>query len=197
MKAIKFTSLLVIALALTIGATGCKKKPVGMTPIPGRGTQIKDGPIDPGNTLGNNISGTDATFGGGPQNPDLAGDLSNFNQDRSTLEAHTVQFEYDSSVVRSSEKGKVEAVAAYMKSAAAGVALLIEGHCDERGTEEYNRALGERRALAVREALVADGVDGMKVTTRSFGKDRPVDTSNTEAGMAKNRRGEFVVLHPK
>jgi peptidoglycan-associated lipoprotein len=84
-----------------------------------------------------------------------------------------------------------------MKSAPAGVALLIEGHCDERGTEEYNRALGERRALALREALVADGVDGMKVTTRSFGKDRPVDTSNTESGMAKNRRGEFVVLHPK
>ena len=196
MKAIKLTSLLVITLALTIGATGCKKKPTGLTPIPGRGTQIKDGqPIEGGNTIGN-PTGTD-TFGGGPQNPDLAGDLSNFNQDRSTLEAHTVQFEYDSSVVRGSEKGKVEAVAAYMKSAAAGVALLIEGHCDERGTEEYNRALGERRALAVREALVADGVDGMKVTTRSFGKDRPVDTSNTEAGMAKNRRGQFVVLHPK
>jgi len=196
MKAIKFTSLLVIALALTIGATGCKKKPVGMTPISGKGYRPGDPAmtgIDDGNKLPS--TGTD-TFGGGAQNPDLQ-DISKFNQDRSTLEAHTVQFEYDSSVVRSSERGKVEAVAAYMKSAPAGVALLIEGHCDERGTEEYNRALGERRALAVREALVTDGVDGMKVTTRSFGKDRPVDTSNTEAGMAKNRRGEFVVLHPK
>jgi outer membrane protein OmpA-like peptidoglycan-associated protein len=196
MKAIKFTSLLVIALALTIGATGCKRKPVGMTPISGKGYRPGDAP--PTDLTSNRI-GSDTTSDplNNPLNPDLAGDLSNFNQDRSTLAAHTVQFEYDSSEVRSSERGKVEAVAAYMKSAPAGVALLIEGHCDERGTEEYNRALGERRALAVREALVTDGVDGMKVTTRSFGKDRPVDTSNTEAGMSKNRRGEFVVLHPK
>ena len=194
MKAIKFTSLLVIALALTIGATGCKRKPVGMTPITGKGTQIRDGqPIEAGNTLGNNTSGADSTFGL-PQpsiNPD------DYNPDRTALAANTVHFEYDSSVVRESEKGNVAAVASYMKSAPAGVALLIEGHCDERGTEEYNRALGERRALAVREAIVADGADAQKIITRSFGKDRPVDTSNTEAGMSKNRRGEFVVLHPK
>jgi len=195
MKAIKFTSLLVMALALTIGATGCKKKPVDVTKIPGRGTQIRDGvPVEPGNTLGNNSSGSDTTFGGGPQ-PSLNPD--DFNQDRTALAAHTVLFDYDSSVVRSNEKGNVEAVASYMKSAPAGVALLIEGHCDERGTEEYNRALGERRALALREAIVADGADPQKIITRSFGKDRPADTSNTEAGMSKNRRGEFVVLHPK
>jgi peptidoglycan-associated lipoprotein len=195
MKAIKFTSLLIIALALTIGATGCKHKPVGVTDIPGRGTRIKDGgmpPLDDGAKIGTTTDPLN-----NPLPADLAGDLSNFNQDRATHAAHVVHFDYDSSVVKSSEKGNVEAVASYMKSAPAGVALLIEGHCDERGTEEYNRSLGERRALALREALVADGVDSQKVTTRSFGKDRPVDTSNTEAGMAKNRRGEFVVLHPK
>lgn len=195
MKAIKLTSLLVITLALTIGATGCKKKPVGLTPITKPGTVIRDGqPVEPGNTLGNNASGSDATFGGGPLS---ALDINNYNQDKEALRSHTIHFDYDSSVIRSSEKGNLEAVASYMKSAPAGVALLIEGNCDERGTEEYNRALGERRALAAREALVAEGVDAQKVLTKSFGKDNPVDTSNTEAGMAKNRRDEFVVLHPK
>ncbi|MFO1515020.1 MAG: OmpA family protein [Verrucomicrobiota bacterium] len=194
MKAIKFTSLLIVALALTIGATGCKHKPVGVTPIPGRGSRPVDDPMA-GIGTGGTIGKTEEMGGG--ELPAGLSDLSKFDQDRATLAVHTVHFDYDSSVVKSSEKGNVEAVAAYMKSAPAGVALLIEGHCDERGTEEYNRALGERRALALREALTSAGVDSQKVTTRSFGKDKPVDTSNTEAGMAKNRRGEFVVLHPK
>jgi peptidoglycan-associated lipoprotein len=193
MKPIKFTSLLIVALALTIGATGCKKKPQGVDPIPGTGYKVTDpGPkgIEGGGTL---KTGEEPLFGGGPISPINPDD---FNQDRATLAAHTVHFAYDSSVVKSSEKGNVEAVATYMK-ANSGVFLLIEGHCDERGTEEYNRALGERRALALREALVADGVDAQKVTTRSFGKDKPVATGNDEAAWSQNRRGEFVVLHPK
>jgi peptidoglycan-associated lipoprotein len=149
--------------------------------------------IDPGGTIGS----TDGTYGGGPLPTSLGGDLSNYNHNRDTFKANTVHFDYDSSVVKDNDKGNIEAVAAYMKGAPAGAALLVEGHCDERGTEEYNRALGDRRALAVREQLVASGVDSQRITTRSYGKDRPVDTSNTEAGMAKNRRGEFVVLHPK
>jgi peptidoglycan-associated lipoprotein len=184
-----------VALALTLGATGCKKKPVGVTPIPGRGTKISDAGMT-GDTSGT-LKPDDTSFGGGPQNPDLSGDLSNFNQDRATLASHVVHFDYDSSVVKSSEKANVEAAAAYMKGAPAGVALLIEGHCDERGTEEYNRSLGERRALALREALVNDGVDGMKVTTRTFGEDRPAASGHDEAAWSQNRRGEFVVLQPK
>jgi len=194
MKSIKFTSLLLIALALTIGATGCKRKPVGVTNIPGRGTKVSDGsmnPVEGGGTIGKT---DDSAIGGGPQsslNPE------DYNKDTEALKAHTIHFDYDSSVIRSGDKGNVEAVAAYMKSAPAGTALLVEGNCDERGTEEYNRALGERRALAAREMLVADGVDAQRIVTRSYGKDKPVDTSNTEAGMAKNRRDDFVVLHPK
>jgi peptidoglycan-associated lipoprotein len=77
------------------------------------------------------------------------------------------------------------------------VALLVEGHCDERGTEEYNRSLGERRALALREALASQGVSPMRVTTRSFGEDRPAVPGNNESAYRQNRRGEFVVLTPK
>ena len=196
MKAIKFTSLLVIALALTIGATGCKKKPVGMTPIPGKGYRPGDQPmteIPDGNKIGS--APGSGEFGGGPQNPDLK-DLSKFNQDPTALAAHTIHFDYDSSVVKSSDKGNISAVAAYMKENS-GVFLLIEGNADERGTEEYNRALGERRALAGREALVAEGVDGLRITTHSNGKDKPVVRGNDEAAFSQNRRDEFVVLHPK
>ena len=75
--------------------------------------------------------------------------------------------------------------------------LLIEGNCDERGTEEYNRALGERRALAAREALAKLGIDPMRIRTISYGKDKPADPGHDEAAWAKNRRDDFVLLHPK
>jgi peptidoglycan-associated lipoprotein len=128
--------------------------------------------------------------------PDDLNDLSRFNQDRATLAINMVHFDFDSATVKASEKANVEAVATYMKSTA-GVALLIEGHCDERGTEEYNRSLGERRALALREALVNSGADASRITTRSFGEDKPVAMGHDESAWRQNRRGEFVVLHPK
>ena len=75
--------------------------------------------------------------------------------------------------------------------------LLIEGNCDERGTEEYNRALGERRALAAREALAKLGIDPMRVFTRSYGKDKPAVDGHDETSWSQNRRDDFVLLHPK
>jgi peptidoglycan-associated lipoprotein len=71
--------------------------------------------------------------------------------------------------------------------------LLIEGHCDERDTEEYNLALGERRANAAREYLVLLGIDQRRLQTISYGEERPVDSGHTEAAWSKNRRGHFVV----
>jgi len=103
-----------------------------------------------------------------------------------------VLFDYDSARIRPSEVSKLEAVAAYLKSNPGK--LVIEGHCDERGTAEYNRALGERRALAARDELVKLGIDASRVSTISYGKDRPVDPGHDEAAWAKNRRCEFVVV---
>ncbi len=121
--------------------------------------------------------------------------LDNYNLDRQTLAAITVDFKFDSAVVEDSEQANVAAVAQAL--ADANLKLLIEGHCDERGTEEYNRALGERRALALREALARVSIDPMRVKTISYGKDKPVDPGHDEAAWAKNRRGEFILLHPK
>jgi|SRR5688572_16351950 peptidoglycan-associated lipoprotein len=71
--------------------------------------------------------------------------------------------------------------------------ITIEGHCDERGTAEYNLALGERRALAVKTFLVSLGIPGDRVRTISYGKEFPFDPGKTEEAMAKNRRGHFVI----
>jgi len=69
--------------------------------------------------------------------------------------------------------------------------IQIEGHCDERGTQEYNLALGEKRALAVREYLMSMGVSGDRMVTISYGEEDPQDTAHTEAAWSKNRRSEF------
>jgi peptidoglycan-associated lipoprotein len=196
MKANRLTYLMIFALAMSLAATGCKHKPVDVTTLPNR---PRTGPQNPGPTQpigqGDKIAGADIPTTGVPLPEDL-NDLSKFEQLREILAPHTVHFDYDSPVVKSSEKPHVQAVADYLRGAA-GMALLIEGHCDERGTEEYNRALGERRALALREALIQLGADASRMTTRSFGKDRKVDLGNSEASHARNRRGEFVVLRPK
>ena len=118
------------------------------------------------------------------------------NQDRAALAPFTVHFKYDSYVVQDNEQSKLASVAQALSSDM-NAKLLIEGNCDERGTDEYNRTLGEHRALALREALQKNGLDAGRVRTISYGRDKPVDTGHTEAAHAKNRRGDFVLLHPK
>jgi peptidoglycan-associated lipoprotein len=195
MKAIKFTYVLVLAVAISFAATGCRNKPVGVTNIPGQRSGTPGGEELTTLTRGEPVQADEI----GVPLPKFPPDLESiYNFDRETLRPHMVHFDFDSHVVKASEKPKVAAVAAYMKGQPENIALLIEGHCDERGTEEYNRSLGERRALALRETLILElGVDGNRVTTRSHGEDVPLDRGKTEAAYAKNRRGEFVVLIPK
>src|SRR5690606_25573163 len=117
MKATKLTSLLVIALALTIAGTGCRKRPTDITPINKRDTIVRaDDSISglPSYNPGDDISGTDL---GTPMNPaDWLTHPDGHTADASVLAAYTVHFEFDSSVVKSSERGNVEAVANYLKS---------------------------------------------------------------------------------
>ena len=103
-----------------------------------------------------------------------------------------VQFGFDSYVVSSSEMYKVRAVADAMRST--GNTVIIAGFTDERGTEEYNRGLGEKRALAVREALSQAGIRANRIQTVSFGKEMPVDPASNETAWAKNRRAEFGIV---
>ena len=110
--------------------------------------------------------------------------------DRAALAAYTIHFAYDSAVIRDSEQANLQSVAQQL-AADPNTKLLIEGNCDERGTEEYNRSLGERRALAAREALAKLGVDPMRVFTRSFGKDKPADPGHDEAAWSEEPPRRF------
>ena len=195
MKATKLTTLLVLALALTMVGTGCRKKPVGITDIPGSKFKIGDSGLKGPTTSGTYNPGDIPNTGGtSPLPTDL--NLDNFNQNRQELAAHIIHFDFDSALVKSGDQGNISAVAAYLGSNTR-VALLVEGHCDERGTEEYNRSLGSKRASNAREALIAAGADGNRITTATFGEDKPVATGQDESSWSQNRRGEFIVLTPK
>ena len=104
-----------------------------------------------------------------------------------------IYFAYDSDDLVSSEQAKVERIAAYLAQHPE-LGLLIEGHCDQRGTEEYNRALGERRANAIRAALAACGVNDANMKTKSFGKDKPAVEGQAESSWRQNRRGVPVPM---
>ena len=102
-----------------------------------------------------------------------------------------VFFAYDSSLLSPDSQRVLQSQAAWLKSAPPGP-LVIEGHADERGTREYNIGLGERRAQAVRRALMLQGVAESQLTTVSFGAERPAAEGDDETAWAKNRRVELV-----
>ena len=102
-----------------------------------------------------------------------------------------VYFEYDSAEIRPDSQGIIEANARALTGNRRTVTQL-EGHTDERGSREYNVALGERRALAVRAAMIAAGIDSARVQTRSYGEERPVAFGHDESAWRLNRRAEFV-----
>jgi peptidoglycan-associated lipoprotein len=163
----------VMVLVVAAVSSGCRsKKPKGTVSDLGDLPPITDVGLDAG-TLGQ------------------GGDRFSGPEERGLFDS--VYFDYDSSQVKSSESPKVEAVASAM-SGDANMVLIVEGHCDERGSAEYNLALGERRALAVRAYLVGLGVGADRIQTKSFGEEKPSDLGTSEEAWSKNRRGEFVVI---
>lgn len=103
-----------------------------------------------------------------------------------------VFYDFDSSDLTSEAQDTVEKVVAWMQTYP-DVTLAVEGHCDERGTREYNLALGERRANSVRSYMEALGIDGSRLSVISFGKERPAVLGSNESSWAQNRRSVFVV----
>lgn len=102
----------------------------------------------------------------------------------------TVYFEFDSSALTSQAMENLKAMASALK-ALNGTKLLIEGHADERGSNEYNLALAQKRADAIKEFLMSEGVSEAAVQTASYGEERPAAEGHSEDAYAKNRRGEF------
>ena len=104
----------------------------------------------------------------------------------------TVNFDFDSAELTVSARSTLNRQAAFL-SLNPDLMIVIEGHADERGTREYNLALGDRRATAVRDYLVAKGINSARVRTVSYGKERPAVAGSDEAAWAKNRRAATVL----
>ena len=165
----------VVALALTAcagigaGQTGAAATPGGAAGAPGTG-------------------GAQSYAAGGSgaiQGRGVAGERQNL------LEKRTIYFAFDRSVVKSKYRDIIAAHAAYL-SAHPPVKVTLEGNTDERGSAEYNLALGERRAEAVKQMMLVQGVASAQIRTISFGKERPVCTAHDEACWRLNRRVDIV-----
>ena len=171
---------LAVVLAVGLAATGCKHKTPPLTPMHASMTPPPpESPFPPIIPPSNQINTEPIPGAGGGIPMANSEDMYGMVPDRAALAAYTVHFAYDSSVIRKSEQSSLQSVAQAL-AADPKTKLLVEGNCDERGTEEYNRSLGERRALAAREALVKLGIDPMRVFTRSYGKDKPADTGHDD-----------------
>jgi peptidoglycan-associated lipoprotein len=143
-------------------------------------------------------SGADSEMSGGTMDDDMSGmtddagrdDMSSTNLDEMDLQ--TIYFDFDKYALRADAREALDRNAEIMRNNP-DIDIVIEGHCDERGTDEYNLALGEKRARSARDYLVRLGVDESRISIISYGEERPVALGHDEAAWAKNRRGEFLI----
>ena len=169
---------LVTALSMVLLLTNCSKKEVRqdeplMSPDSGANSGLAPGgvPVD--------------------SNPMAAGGDSGLGDSGS--EFKVAYFDYDSYSLRADAREALKTNAVWLKKNKA-VKVQIEGHCDERGTTEYNLALGERRANAARDFLTKLGVPKARLSVISYGEERPSDPGHSDAAWSRNRRAVFVVL---
>jgi len=160
-----------LAAASLIAIAGCAKKPPKELPPPPPETTQPALPPAPTNTV---VPGSQEDF-------------------VASVAADRIFFDLDQSEVDASDQATLRSQAAWLAKYPQK-RITIEGHCDERGTREYNLALGERRANATKNALAALGVDPSRITTISYGKERPDATGSDEESYAKNRRAVTVTV---
>ncbi|MFU8779566.1 MAG: OmpA family protein [Kiritimatiellia bacterium] len=163
----------ILLLGAVLVSSGCRSRQAG------RGVGLDGDPLDP--------MGLGGTYPLGPR--------GEFGEPILDVQFDDVQFAYDSFQIAGAERRKIEAVADFML-ANPGTTVLIDGHCDERGSREYNLSLGEHRALSVRAVLISLGVAGDRIHTRSFGSEQPLDPRSNEEAWARNRRGAFSLFRP-
>jgi peptidoglycan-associated lipoprotein len=183
---------LLVAVLLFVPLAGCghKKRPPVVTAGPGSTTTTTDRgtpsqaplPVE---------SGPDVQ----PIDSDIARGEDFTVSDPETGEGGPIEdihFEYDQATLTDQARAILDRHAGWMK-AHPSAKVMVEGHCDERGTVEYNLALGDRRARAAQDYLMSAGVPAAMLRTTSYGKERPLDTGSNEAAWARNRRAHFTV----
>jgi peptidoglycan-associated lipoprotein len=173
--------MLMFLLVLAVMVTGCPKRPgTAMTsaPAPSGSRGVAQATAMVPAATSSASRGSAAT----PQPSEFA----------ATGNLKDVHFDFDKYEIRADDAKVLDADAAWLKSRPDDL-VLIEGHCDERGTNEYNLALGERRAKATMNYLVAQGVQARRITLISYGKERPACTGHDEGCWSANRRAHFLV----
>ncbi|HEY1107301.1 MAG TPA: OmpA family protein [Opitutaceae bacterium] len=192
----KFAQKLLLAAtsgALVLLLAGCPKTPTRPDP-----SSTIVGPVGSGATPGGNLNGgLGNPMDLGVPGTDLVGTNNGFDslgQDRKVLEAHTVYFDYDQSAIKASERAKLQAAKKYLDEHPTH-RLLLEGHCDWRGTAEYNLGLGDRRAGSAKKYLQSIGVDVTRLETLSKGS-LEASKNADDATAAKDRRVNLVVIDP-
>jgi peptidoglycan-associated lipoprotein len=175
-----------LLLALTLAATlmsGCAKKPASVVVDPMGEPIVSTLPSD-------NVAG----YGDGSISDQAVGDRSGYGAaalgDGSAAGLNRIVFEFDQFTLSAEARDILAQNADYMK-ANPGLKVRIEGHCDERGSDEYNLALGERRASATKSYMVSLGIDPNRLSIISYGEELPLDPGRSESAWAKNRRAEF------
>jgi len=186
----------VAVLVLTLMVVGCAKRPAttaASAPAPTGAAGATGAPDRPGGTTSMQPSPAPEGSAPAPAPSGGAGGARPAPRDFTAIgDLRDVFFDFDKYDIRSNDAKTLDANATWLKSHE-NMLVLVEGHCDERGTNEYNLALGERRAKAAMNYLVAQGVPANRITIISYGEERPVCTEHTEACWAKNRRGHFLV----
>ena len=197
-----------ILLVASVALTGCPKKPNPGAGADSTGTGTTGGGTAA--TAGGGSTGAGGAAGGGTAGvggvgSGAAGQGGNVSVGGTTLPTgptptefaeatalKDVHFDFDRSEIVAGEAETLNANATWLK-ANARTMVLIEGHCDERGTNEYNLALGQRRASAARDYLVSKGVDARRISLISYGKERPLCSEQGEGCWARNRRAHFLI----
>lgn len=165
----KTTALLPFVLVVLASTGACTKKHKVQFPTP------------PEPTAGSRASKPPTSRGA---------ELTAVDDQANEIELSPIYFEYDSYAIGGDYRGALEEVARWLRRSP-GSQLLIEGHCDDRGTDEYNVALGERRAQAIRDYLERLGAPGSRLSIISYGEERPAVDGSGEEAWARNRRGEL------
>lgn len=202
MKKVVIRLLLVVALAVFLGSGGCAKKPV----IPPASTGAAAGSATAGSAYPaangayseNNlaIEGTlddSGSAAGGGIGGAMGEQSDEYKQmhGRSSSGLAPVYFDFDQAIIRPDMADRMIQNAEYLKQVPSMV--IIEGNCDDRGTQEYNLALGEKRAINVRDYLINLGVEPTRIRTVSYGEERPLFYEQTDFAWGQNRRADFVI----
>ncbi len=164
-------SLMILSMTVSLSRCGSKKGP---EPV---GTSESPPSVESGQTV-----------------PGESAETAESTPTASSIESEfpTVHFEFNQATIRGEDLSLLKKAAEMLK-ANSNSNLTIEGHCDERGSSEYNLALGERRAQSVKSYLRTLGIEGKRLATISYGEERPVDSGKDESAWAKNRRADSLV----